>query len=474
MSPFLIFGAVLERPLNTFTIRTAVRALAMGVLSVIVVCAVAQAAGQPSDIHLDAGAAHEESATAVDLAFPEQSHAPAKASNSSDTHAALEAPPAGATEGRREEEIPDLLPEPVNPLKKIAFFREAGRGAWQSGDRARAEESFAAALSVNAEASAKRDLMLEMADLYEGAHETLKAIAILEKFHQTNPADTAVPGVLFRLGVFYRDSGAISAAIARFFLVLNSTLRLAPDQFESYRKLSMKARLEIAETYSLQGDHTEARKYYSRLEVLDLDEPDRQRVLFRGAQLQFSLEKWFDAERKLAGFVELYPSSPNAPEARYLRAKALEKLERRDEAVKEVLALLQTQDNAGAPIGQGLAYWKRRTGNELANQFYEQGDITGALSIYQALARASDDPAWRWPAVYQIGLCFERLNLPVRAVEVYWLIVSPENASGAEKRFPESLAAVQSMAKWRLEHLDWVDDFEERLKVLSVDSPAES
>ncbi len=460
MSPFILFTVVLERSLNTFATRSALRTCALGVLSLVLLCAVTQGAEPtaPADARAAAGIGIQK----TDAEAIEAEAAP------------LEPGHAVATEGRARETRIQSMPEPASPAAKIAFFQEMGRHAWVAGDRSRAEAAFAAALDVNSPVESKRDLLLEMGDLFSKGGEPLKAIATFEKFCQTLPADDAAPEVLLQLGILYRETGALTRAVSRFFLVLNSTLHMAPGHFEDYRKLAMKARLEIAETYSLQGDHEEARKYYSRLEVLDLSDDDRERVVFRGAQLQFFLEKWFDAGHQLAGFLQRYPGSANAPEARYLRAKALEKLERREDAVREVLALLQTKDEPGTRASRGLAYWKRRTGNELANRFYEQGDIMGALAIYQALAKSSDDPAWQWPAVYQIGLCFERLNLPERAVEAYQVIVARESAEAPRERTPEALSAVQSMAKWRLEHLDWVEHFEQGMRMLTLDPPARS
>jgi tetratricopeptide (TPR) repeat protein len=291
-----------------------------------------------------------------------------------------------------------------------------------------------------------------------------KTISVLEKFRMAFADDPAVPEQLLRLGRLYREAGAVETATARFFAVLNSTLNVAPSELEGYRRFAMKARLEIAETYAMQGKVEEARKYYNRLQVLELEPEDRELVVFRAGQTKHRLGQWLAAEFDLRGFLHEYPESRYMPEARCLRAKALEELGQRDDAVAEVLELLRAPDPGDPARVRIAAYWKRRTGNELANRFYEQGDYGGALSIYQALARASEDPAWRWPAVYQIGLCFERMNMPQRAAEAYRVIV---DAPAADKP-AESLASVQSMARWRLEHLDWIEDFGKRLQGLAT------
>ncbi len=357
-------------------------------------------------------------------------------------------------------------------LEVVDDFAESGRRFWQAGDFVSAEKSFTRALTAKVPVEKKRDLVLEMAGLYRGANQLPKAAAVLEKFIKTYPNDRDVPQVLLQLGAIYRDLGVYSMATSRFFQVLNSTLRVTDEDIPEYRKLAMKARLEIAETYAIQGDLPEAEKYFSRLQLLDLEPADRERVLLRGAQMQFTLKQWLGAEKALASFLAASPESPHVAEVRYMRAKALDELGRKQEAVDEVVALLKMQAPGEADAAKSTAYWKRRCANELANRFYEQGDFLGALAVYQALARASMDPSWRWPAIYQIGLCFERMDMPQRAAEAYDAILAPGTAPTDGTKLPESLVSLQDMAKWRRSHLVWIEDAGKQLQSLSADKPA--
>lgn len=349
---------------------------------------------------------------------------------------------------------------------------ESARRFWQAGDTVAAEKAFTRALTANVPVEQKRSLVLEMAGLYRSANELTKAAAVLEKFVKTYPNDRAVPQVLLELGAIYRDLGVYSMATARFFQVLNSTLRVSDEDLPEYRKLAMKARLEIAETYAMQGNLTEAEKYFSRLRLLDLEPADRERVLLRGAQMQFSLRQWLVTEKALASFAASFPGSLHLAEVRYMRARALEELGRKQEAVDEVVALLQMPVSGEAEAARTAAYWKRRCANELANNFYEQGDFLGALAVYQALARASMDPTWRWPAIYQIGLCFERMDMPQRAAEAYDAILVPSTAPAAGARLPEALVSLQDMARWRRSHLVWIEEKGRQLGSLAGEKPA--
>jgi len=349
---------------------------------------------------------------------------------------------------------------------------DVGTKFWVRGERESAERTFADALSLDAPVAAKRTLLLRMVQLYRDADDPLRAIAVMEKFLESFPGDRDHPQLVMELGLLYREAGAYAAATSRFYQVLNSTLRFDGTDIDGHRRLATKARLEIADTYLDQGNLAEARRFYGLLQLLDLEPADRERVQFRGAQLQHALKLWQPAERELGTFLTSFPESGFAAEARYLRAKALKELGRKDEAVQEVIALLRAQDATEAAQAKTVAYWKRRTGNELANTFYEQGDFLGALAIYQALARAGNDPAWQWPAVYQVGLCFERLHLPQRAAEAYKLIVSPDPVPAKDVALSETLVSLQGMAKWRLDHLDWIEQFEHKLQSLTAGTPA--
>lgn len=457
----------LARSLNTASVRIAMRVLASVILFCVGLGAVrgADAASvQPTGVGAGdrgpvADAAREEKAptggSAETLPADE------------DPAAELPAPTAAST------------PEPPGSVSKspladrVGALMDVGTRFWLRGDRESAERTFADALSLDAPLETKRELLLRMVQLYENSHDKLRAIAVLEKFLNAYPHDQEHSQLMMRLGLLYREIGAYAAATGRFYQVLNATMRESAANLDERRRLATKARLEIADTFLMQGKIEEARKYYSLLQLLDLEPADRERVQFREGQLQHELRLWQQAEKSLGAFLETYPRSVFAAEARYLRAKALKELGRKDEAMEEVIALLREQDDTSDPaLARRVAYWKRRTGNELANTFYQQGDFLGALAIYQALARASDDPSWRWPAVYQVGLCFERLNLPERAMEAYQVILDPEEGLSAGMDLSDTLVSLQGMAKWRLEHLEWRHGFEEKLESVTAGKPA--
>ena len=103
-------------------------------------------------------------------------------------------------------------------------------------------------------------------------------------------------------------------------------------------------------------------------------------------------------------------------------------------------------------------YWKKKTGNYLANKFFEEGDYHSALRVYEAMREIDKTADWRVPVLYQIALCQEKLGLYVQAVETYSEVrdeVQSGSAETAERvEGNKYLKYVYGMAKWRREQLE--------------------
>ena len=96
---------------------------------------------------------------------------------------------------------------------------------------------------------------------------------------------------------------------------------------------------------------------------------------------------------------------------------------------------------------------KTAVGNELANRFYQEGDAMKALDVYLTLASLDSAPEWQLPVWYQIGLVFEHLSQPAKAIEYYTNISGREKEVGASTS--PSLKSLLEMARWRKDFLAW-------------------
>lgn len=337
-----------------------------------------------------------------------------------------------------------------------------GGSLTERGDFDAAEIAYRQVLDGNAPLETTKAALLGLAYMHRKQGALTKAAAIYERFLKEYPGDDRVPDALLDLGRTLRDMGAPRLAIARFYNVINSTLKLPTSSgFEHYQLLAKTAQFEVAETHFESGDFAEANKFYSRLRMLDLAPADQARAHFKSA---YSLQLAGDlagAASGLRSFIEQWPEDENVPQARYLLATSLRTLNRPQEALASALDLLRAEHSRSAADAKRWVYWQRRTGNQLANAFFQSGDILNALAIYHGLAALSDDPSWRIPVTYQIAQCYERLGDADRATKAYRSIVDTVGANP-----PPEISETARMAAARVAHVEWRDQTDREVATL--------
>jgi tetratricopeptide (TPR) repeat protein len=312
----------------------------------------------------------------------------------------------------------------------------------------------------------KKSALLGMAHMYRKAGALTKAAAIYEKFVAQYPDDMRVPDAFLDLGRTLRDMGANELALNRFYSVINSTLKLPSSGFEHYTLLAKTAQFEIAQTYYEAGDYDQAGKFFARVRLLDLAPADRARAHFMAGCAQENAGDLVGAVTTLRNFIEEWPDDENVPEARYMLATALGLLNRSQEAMAVTLQLLRAEHGHSQGDSRRWSYWQRRAGNQLANALFENGDTVNALTIYNYLSALSQDPAWRLPILYQVGLCYDRLFLVDRARAAYQEILDAAARLPASPAAPASIGELTQMAKWRMTQLGWRDEINHRLTTL--------
>ena len=355
------------------------------------------------------------------------------------------------------------IDEKVNEAKGLLAL---GSSLTDRNDFQAAEIAYRRILSTRTFGTpAQKDALLGIARMYRRAGNFTKAAAIYEKFLKTFPDESRVPDALLDLGRTLRAMGAYRLAISRFYNVINSALKLPPEGFEHYQLLAKTAQFEIAETHFEAGNFAEAGKYFSRLRLLDLAPADRARAHFKSAYAQVLAGEKENAVNTLRDFLQQTPEDENVPEARHLLATTLRQLNRSEEAMTATLELLRSEQAHSAAEPKRWIYWQRRTGNQLANEFFENGDTMYALAIYQSLAALSPEPIWHLPVTYQIALCYERLRLVDRARTAHKSIVDAVAATAASAAPNPELQELAKMSAWRLAHLDWTEQTDRQLTV---------
>jgi len=403
-----------------------------------------------------------------------ESPAATPASSTSEHGGATEAHPAAApaAEEPKKGEVATTH-ESEDSHREIIGLQNLGVSLTERGDWDAGEIAFRQILA--SPRANKKDLasaLLGLARVYRRQGSFTKAAAVYERYLKDNPSATYVPDALLELGRTQRALGAHQLALTHFYSVINSTIKLSSDNSEHYQVLAKTAQFEIAETHFQQGNFVEANKFYSRLRLLDLAPVDRARAHFKSADALFQGKDYDGTVKTVTSYLEQWPQDENVPEARYLLSLSLRALGRKQEALDATLAVLRIAQSTRDP--KRWSYWQRRTGNQLANDFFQAGDTLNALMIYQGLAALSSEPEWRLPVAYQMGLCYERMRLYDRATSAYQSIVDGTKAGtadgAAKNKSAEAMKAPNAeiqelarMAAWRLGQLSWHEQTERQL-----------
>ncbi|HYP17649.1 MAG TPA: tetratricopeptide repeat protein, partial [Opitutus sp.] len=253
----------------------------------------------------------------------------------------------------------ELLGRVALTLKEARGLNNLGGSLTERGDFAAAEIAYRQVLHGDAPLEQTKSALLGLAHMHRKQGALTKAAAIYERYLKDYPGDDRVPDALLELGRTLRDMGAPRLAIARFYNVINSTLKVPSDTgFEHYQLLAKTAQFEVAETHFQSGDFAEANKFFSRLRMLDLAPADRARAHFKAGYSMILANELDAAVTSLRAFLEQWPNDENVPEARFLLATTLRKLNRAQEALTATLDLLRAEHSRSNADARRWSYWQ--------------------------------------------------------------------------------------------------------------------
>ena len=316
-----------------------------------------------------------------------------------------------------------------------------------------AEQTLQKLMAADAPADIHQKALMELALLAQDQTNVTRALQIFSQYTKRFPDDERLPEVYLMQGLLYRETGALNQALNRFYLVLSSAVQLKLAEIAYYQRLVLQAKAEIADTLVIQGKVDEAAETYSRLLALGSDQLNRPLIHSKLVRCYFQLGKKTEAVTEGEQFLLKYPDAVEMPEVRFMVAEVYKQTNRNGEATKHTLKLLQSQQAVGA--NQGLwAYWQQRTGNDIANQLYKDGDYMNALSVYGSISTLGTNVAWQLPAMYQMGLIYERLSQTQKASEIYAKIIGQQKGTVPGDN---AVASVVEMARWRSDYLKWIE-----------------
>ena len=316
-----------------------------------------------------------------------------------------------------------------------------------------AEPTLVGLMAENVPDEIRQNAMLNLGVLVQAENDLPRAQSIFTQFLERWPGDPRVPEILLRQGDIFRQMGLNNLALGKFYSVMTAALSLKSDQFANYQRLVLQAQVKIAETHYQSGRFAEAVDFYSRLLKHIDNSIDRPQIQFRLIRSLNAIGKNEEATGQAQDFLTHYPDASEEPEVRYYLAQSLKAAGQSGEALRQVSIFLRDQKNKTKDRPEVWAYWQQRVGNEIANQLYKEGDYVKALEVYLGLSQLNSAPAWHLPVDYQVGITYEKLLQPKKAIDTYNQILVQENTLGTNAT--PGLKAVFEMSRWRIGYLGW-------------------
>lgn len=341
----------------------------------------------------------------------------------------------------------------ADAVKRLESIREIRGSTNQWDEVARLLKEV---LSTDASGGIKRNVqqlaLLELAGVSEKRGQLAYAQQLLAEYIERYPTDPIVPEILLRQGFLYREMGAYGMAISKFYLVMTAALRLQGNLAYNQRVV-LTAQSELAETRFMEGKFGEAAEFYQNLLKQETEELNYQVVKAKLIRALSKSANHSGVIKQATDFLNSYGSSDDSAEIRYLLASAHKSLGEKQQALQQLLLLLEAVEVADATRATKWKSWKMLAGNEIGNQLFLEGDYIHAVQVYKGLLGLDESLTWKLPIHYQIGLCFEHLLQTDEALKTYAEILSLGKKGGA--KLDENLEMVVAMAQFRNEVLTW-------------------
>lgn len=330
---------------------------------------------------------------------------------------------------------------------------EAARKLRQRHQLDAARKTLIPILEADAPADIQESALLDLGLIAEEQREFSRAQQVYNQFLKRFGESALGPEILLRQGLMYREMGAPTLAMAKFYAVGSTALKLKDGNLEHYRRVVLQSQTEIANTYFRQAKYEDAAEFLRRLLKQETVDLHRAKIQYKLVQCRERLHQDQEMEADAREFLRLYSDSPDAPEVRFLLANALKRVGRNRDALQEISQLLISQEAVGKTNAAAWAYWQQRAGNEIGNQLYQEGDYANALTVYEGLLPLNRSLDWQGPLLYQVGLIYEKLAQPPRAGTAYSnLMVLAQEATTPVS---PGVRSIVDMAKWRLEQVQW-------------------
>jgi len=353
--------------------------------------------------------------------------------------------------------------QPFTTNKALETIHRRAWLAFKLQDYTNAEILYVEMLTTPSSEEDRKKSYWILADFYQKTGQYVKSMSVFEHYLTNFPDDERGPEIHIKLGLLYRHYGDYQMAVDKFFNVLKLSFLIPQDKLDEYRMLSERAQFEIAETYYLIGDYHHADEFFERVRRVSTDPDVRAEARVKKAYANLLLGNYGSVIQDLESFDNDYPGNGYIPNTRFLLASAYYKTEQKNKARREIFNLFSKDIR---PMDEPTwNYWMQRIGNQLANDFYNEGEYESAHKLYHALLPLHDSSEWRWPIIFQIGLCMEGQDKRQEAMEVYEeLHRLMEGYASEEEENEKRIVQLRENIERRLSQLHWETEFDKNLE----------
>ncbi len=308
----------------------------------------------------------------------------------------------------------------------------------------------------------RRQAMLQLALVAELREDWIKAQQIYRHYESLYPNDPNIPLVTLRLGEIYREIGADELALSNFHSIIMMAVKSPGANgkyFPLYRRIVLKAKTEIANTYLDRGEYATAARHYQMLISEEGGDDPMGRINLPSVRYKLCrclglLERHAELETEAEEFFKDHSGHELEADVRHLVVKSLQARQKSAQVLDQFEKILKVSGPNESASSPGAERWKTRIGLEVASQMVQAGDYLESLRVYRALLNHVTEIEDEITIRYQMGLVFERLHQPAQAMSAYQKIqdrMGPQQGGGPET--PERLIA--DMTDWRIGMLDW-------------------
>ncbi|MSU41807.1 MAG: hypothetical protein EXS22_04180 [Pedosphaera sp.] len=263
----------------------------------------------------------------------------------------------------------------------------------------------------------------------------------LAEYRQRYPDSPTLPEALLRQGYLFRLMGQPEMAIAKYYQTMTDATRLRARNLLKYRRTTLLAQAEIADTYyadlgqSDPANYDEAIKFYRQMLAEPDEELDAESTRYKliCCLVQRSMEQARRAQdaallnaqpslprlrdnsfRELTAeatrFLIEHPKSHYRAQIRYLRALGHEQLGDEKNADRDLQTLIETPRSSATDEQAQWDFWKAKAGLDLANRFFDQRQYAVAASLYQLLLALNGSLESQVKLHQQMARCYANLG----------------------------------------------------------------